>query len=127
MGRHPMDFMDKRSEILQVGLTMDEADELAAVAKYHHISKARFVAAAMRTAIDGLVTTPESLAASRNETIMNSEEEPVTGYICEHGHSFWLNGAWPSLPRTCPACGSKLLRKTWCGIARKGFRLSDWG
>ena len=125
MGRHPIDFMDKRSKILQLNLTQDEADELAVVAKHKNINKARFVLAAMRTAIDGLVTTPESLAASRNETIMNSMEESITGYICEHGHSFWLNGAWPSLPRTCPACGSKLLRKTWCGIASKGFKRSD--
>jgi len=124
MGRHPMDEMDRRSEAILLYLTQGEVDELAAVAKYQNTAKARFAVAAIRTAIDGLITTPESLAASRNETIMNSEEEPITGYICEHGHSFWLNRTWPSLPQVCPACGSKMLRKTWCGIARKGFRSS---
>ena len=125
MGRHPMDYMDKRTESLLLYLTSDEADELAAVAKYQKTAKARFAVAAIRTAIDGLVTTPESLAASRNEKIMNSGEEPITGCICEHGHTFWINGAWPSLPQICPACGSKMLRKTWCGLATKGFRRSD--
>ena len=122
MGRTAKDYVDKRTETIQLYFTPEEADELAAVAKHQNTTKARFASDAIRIVIDGLTIPPESLAVSRNEKIMTSREEAIAGYICEHGHTFWINGTWPSLPHSCPACGSNVLRQTWHGIAIKGFR-----
>ena len=113
---------DKRTERLMIYLTPEEAAELAAVATHQNTDKAKFVVAAIQSAIDGLTTPPDTLPISRAEKIMNSRSESVAGFICDRGHTFWLNDTWPSPPIVCPACGSKSLRQTWRGMATKGFK-----
>lgn len=122
MGRKLKAENEKRTERLMIYLTPDEAAELATVAEHQGNDKAKFVVAAIKTAIDGLTTPPESLAVSRVEKIMESGAESVVGYICDRGHTFWLNYSWPSPPDRCPCCGSKSLRATWHGIATKGYK-----
>ena len=122
MGRRPKAETDKRTERLMIYLTPEEAAELAAVAEHQNTDKAKFVVAAIQSAIDGLTSPPESLAVSRGEKIMNSSSESVCGYICDRGHTSWLSDSWPSPPMACPACGSKVLRRTWYGVATKGFK-----
>ena len=122
MGRKAKADTDKRTERLMIYLTPDEAAELAAVAEHQNTDKAKFVVAAIQSAIDGLTSPPESLSVSRTEKIMNSSSESICGYICDRGHTFWLNDTWPSPPVACPACGSKVLRQTWRGLATKGFK-----
>ena len=122
MGRRPKAETDKRTERLMIYLTPEEAAELAAVAEHQNTDKAKFVVAAIQSAIEGLTSPPESLAVSRVEKIMNSSSESVCGYICDRGHTSWLSDSWPSPPMSCPACGSKVLRRTWYGVATKGFK-----
>lgn len=122
MGRKPKAETDKRTERLMIYLTSDEAGELAAVVEHQNTDKAKFAVSAIKSAIDGLTTPPESLAISRNEKIMSSRGESVAGYVCDRGHTFWMNDTWPSPPLACPACGSKTLRATWHGMATKGYR-----
>ena len=122
MGRKAKADTDKRTERLMIYLTPDEAAELAAVAEHQNTDKAKFVVAAIQSSIDALTSPPEALAISREEKIMNSCSESVCGYICDRGHTVWLNYTWPSPPMACPACGSKVLRQTWNGVATKGFK-----
>ena len=65
MGRRPKAETDKRTERLMIYLTPEEAAELAAVAEHQNTDKAKFVVAAIQSAIDGLTSPPESLAVSR--------------------------------------------------------------
>ena len=122
MGRKLKAETDKRTERLMIYLTPDEAAELATVVEHQNTDKAKFAVLAIKSAIDGLTTPPESLAVSRAEKIMTSAGESVAGYICDRGHTFWMNDTWPSPPLSCPACGSKILRSTWHGVATKGYK-----
>ena len=54
MGRRPKAETDKRTERLMIYLTPEEAAELAAVAEHQNTDKAKFVVAAIQSAIDGL-------------------------------------------------------------------------
>lgn len=122
MGRKLKADIDKRTERLMIYLTPDEVAELVAVVNHQGTDKTKFVVSAIRKSIDTLTNPPESLVVSKVDKVMNSKGESVAGYVCEKGHSFWIDDCFPSPPICCPACGSKVIRSTWHGMATRGYR-----
>ena len=122
MPRPRKDDSDRRDNRLTVYLSDDEQNALRDVSETEERSMTQVVTEALRDWILRLVDPPESLRKARYEKIMDEQSLMVRGYVCERGHTFWVDWVEPMDPRRCPMCGTEHgIKKTWGGTVKRGI------
>ena len=111
----------KRDRRLTFYMTDEEETRLNTVAAHMGLDKTKVIAKALDRWIQTLENPPEVLKQAKYEKIMELGREEGEGYICSRGDLFWLESTWPSPPLCCPACGDRLIKRTWFGRITKGF------
>lgn len=112
---------ERRTQRLTLYFTPPEEDRLNTLAEVLHTDKTKLILTALERYVRSLETPPEPLRQARQEEIMRLTQDRVNGYVCTNGHAFWLEAAWPSPPKRCPACGTSDLKAAWGGMVKKGF------
>lgn len=112
---------EKRDRRLTFYMTEEEEIRLNAVAAYMGLDKTKVIAKALDRWIQTLENPPETLKQAKYNKIMEIDREEGEGYICSRGDLFWLESIWPSPPLSCPACGDRLIKRTWNGRILRGF------
>ena len=121
MGRPAKFEEERRGRRLTIYLTPVEEALLNSLSQATDTDKTKIILAALQQYIAGLVLPPESLRTAKSAAIMQQDKEYVSGYVCDRGHAFWLEAAWPAPPRSCPACGGKEIKTAWGGVVKRGF------
>lgn len=122
MARPRKELEDKRDKRLTFYMTEEERARLDAVAAHLRLDKTKVIAQALDQYIHGLESHPEALSQALVGDVVKSQREEGRGYVCSHGHPFWIDADWPSPPEICPLCGDRILQRTWDGqdAARAG-------
>lgn len=127
---------EKRDKRLTVYLTEQEETRLDAVVKHMGTSKAKFMIRAMNREIHQLEDPPELLVQDKIGEIMESQEEPVSGYVCSNRHVYWIGQSQMQPPDRCPVCGARDTKRTWvgtvhrdidCDYRKPGYGQKYWG
>ena len=113
---------ERRDHRVTIYLSDDEQNALRDVSETEDRSMTQIVTEALRDWLLRLVDPPESLRKARYERIMEEQSIMVRGYVCERGHSFFVDWIEPMDPRRCPMCGSEHgIKKTWGGTVKRGI------
>lgn len=112
---------EKRDKRLTHYMTEAEEERLNAVAAHLGLEKTKVIAKALDQFVHGLENPPEALSQAFIGDIVNSQREDGEGYVCSHGHPFWIDANWPSKPDFCPLCGDRIIQRTWSGRILRGF------
>jgi len=113
---------DKRDQRLTVYLSEQEQTSLRDVSEQQQRSMTQIVSEALRDWLLRLMEPPESLRKARYEKIMEEKSLMARGYICRHGHTFWIDWVEPKPPMYCPMCGSQQdMKSIWGGNVKRGI------
>lgn len=121
MARPRKELEDKRDKRLTFYMTEEERARLDAVAAHLRLDMTKVIAKALDQFVHGLENPPEALSQAFIRNIVNSQREDGEGYVCSHGHPFWIDANWPSKPDFCPLCGDRIIQRTWSGRILRGF------
>lgn len=111
----------KKDNRLTVYLTDMEAEVLRAVSERDEKPMTQLVTSAVREWLLRLLEPPESLRKARHEKIMEEQSLMVHGFVCQRGHTFWIDSIEPMDPYRCPLCGSEReIKRTWGGTVKRG-------
>jgi len=115
-----LDGPEETANLLTVHLTDDERDTLLRVSQREQRPVTQVIVLAVKELVERLSEPPETLKRARYEKVMNQNSEVVRGYVCKHGHTFWVDWVTPTEPRFCPVCGSeKNIKRTWDGPVKR--------
>lgn len=113
---------EKRENRLTIYLTDQERNALKQASDMQNRPMTQSVLEAIHQWLHQLISPPEAFRVARHERIMSQESETLRGYICQHGHPFWVEWVTPTDPRCCPVCGSEHgIRRIWDGTIKKGL------
>ena len=121
MARPRKEPEDKKKRRLTFYMTETEEERLNSVAAHLELEKTRIVAKALAQFVATLENPPKELKRAFVERVMKSDREDGEGYVCSHGHPFWIDSSWPSKPDFCPICADRLIMRTWAGRILRGF------
>ena len=122
MARPKRPEAEKRNHRLTVYLTEEEQEALQRVSDLQERPMTQIVVTAVKAWIAQLLDLPRPLLVARYEGIMHQDSQMLRGYICGHGHPFWVNWGTPAPPRCCPVCGMEHeIKRIWDGTVRRGL------